>query len=939
MPKKLLQLREEVLPLLVLLGGILYLAAWHIHYLRTNSVGFRLDIHLKVLSAEKDSPLKPGTKIEGIRLAGHWVRPTCSYEWLTILEGLERNKDYPIRIRRQDGTLAQTTIKPTMPPLIPKFIYSIGSSLVLAALLLVLWIRYRKVPGVPLMLTVVTLGYLVTHGLVNLESLLSAPWLFSLFLGANLVTPPLLFHLFLNYPRPLPMAKRRPRRIPLAYLPQALVFGVSLWAFWALHAAPSQQAQAHMEWLGNWGLPGANLVYAMAAIAVLAYRFWLASPKMRRQLLWLLYGVAVFSLLTLVFFMLKWNAGTYHWMFGGSDFLLPLYSLLAFAIGFSFISFRLVDIDRIVNKSLVYVLLSALVAGIYLLAAGLFGLLVTRILGGSSTLVTVTATVLATALFFPLRRMVQRNVDRIFFRDRRHYAATVQKVSSGLATVLDLQVLLGSFLERLIHDLGILHASALLFDDQGRLQVARTAGRPHQTSIPQQAATNRQLLTRMRNLSGRNAWVLSLSNLDTDGPAWKKDARDLMQGLEAQVVMFLAFQGKILGLVAFGPRAHGALYTNAEIQVLESIAPAVSLAIRNAKAYTDIGRLNRDLQQKQEEILALQAKLREENIYLREAVRKAVLPERVIAHSPAFKKVLDDASKAASSDATVLLLGETGVGKDVVARLLHEQSGRSSGPLVTINCAAIPETLLESELFGHERGAFTGAVARKIGKFELASSGTLFLDEIGDMPLALQSKLLRVLEDGKLTRIGGTASFSVDVRIVAATNRNLDQLVEQGLFRRDLYYRLAVIPIQIPPLRERTEDIVPLAHHFLKRAARRTGKHIEGISERAEARLVTYHWPGNVRELANTMERAVVLASGPILDQEITLPGQGGSQTPTQKPFDDLTNLPLQDAIREFKRQLVLYAIEREQGNKSRAAERLGIQRTYLHRLIRQLGL
>ncbi len=931
--------RTDILPLIIVLGGAVYLAAWHIHYLQTNALGFRVDIHLKVIDTEGPTAIPAGARIEGIKIQGRWKKPICSYQWLRLVAQLRRDKSYLVRYQTEDGISRQAAISPRRPALMPKFLYSIGAYGVLAGLLLVLWIRYRRVAGVAPMLTVVTLGFLVTHGLSNLESLLTAPWLFSIFLGLNLVTPPLLFHLFLNYPSPLPVSEKKLRRVPLAYLPQTLVFAAALWGFWVLYDAPSPLNQARMEWMGDWMLPGANLVYAIAAIATLSYRFWLSPPKMRRQLLWLLYGVAVFTTLTVTFFVLKWNAGSYHWMFGGSDFLLPLYSLLAFTIGFSFISFRLVDVDRIVNKSLVYALLSGLVAGVYLLAAGLFGLLVTSLLGGSSTLVTVTATVLATALFFPLRRLVQKNVDRIFFRDQRRYAETVQKITSELVTVLDLQALLGGLLERLIHDLRILHASALLLDDQGHLHVSRTAGRPHQTAIPDPGTTKRQLLARMKSLSSRTSWVVKRTDIPASGPAWSRQALALMEGLDAQVIVFLSFQEKVLGLVALGPRHQAELYTRAETAVLESIAPAVSLAIRNAKAYTDIGRLNKDLQTKQREILELQAKLRDENRYLREAVRTALVPDRIIANSPAFQQVLDQASKAASSDATILLLGETGVGKDVVARLVHEQSPRATGPLVTLNCAAIPANLLESELFGHERGAFTGAVARKPGKFELADGGTLFLDEIGDMPQPLQSKLLRVLEDGRLTRVGGTETIDVDVRIVAATNRNLEDLVAQGLFRQDLYYRLAVVPIAIPPLRERGEDIEALAEYFLKRAAKRMGKRIEGISDDALDRMKAYHWPGNVRELANAVERAVILATSPILDEEITLPGHIPATGPAHRPVEDLLDLPLQDAVREFKRLAIRHAIEEEDGNKSRAAQRLGVQRTYLHRLIGKLGL
>src|SRR5258708_28378763 len=259
-------------------------------------------------------------------------------------------------------------------------------------------------------------------------------------------------------------------------------------------------------------------------------------------------------------------------------------------------------------------------------------------------------------------------------------------------------------------------------------------------------------------------------------------------------------------------------------------------------------------------------KLREENLSLREALGKRYQHPNVVAQSSRMQEVLATVERVAPTNSTVLLGGESGVGKDLIARAIHEKSRRASGPFIKINSTAIPENLLESELFGYEKGAFTGATASKPGKFELADKGTLFLDEIGDVPPAIQVKLLRVLQEREFERLGGTRTIKVDVRLIAATNRDLRAALEDGTFREDLYYRLNVVPIDIAPLRERKEDIPGLVHLFISRFSAESDKSVEGITPDAMRILVNYHWPGNVRELQNILERACALAKGTILE-------------------------------------------------------------------------
>jgi DNA-binding NtrC family response regulator len=295
---------------------------------------------------------------------------------------------------------------------------------------------------------------------------------------------------------------------------------------------------------------------------------------------------------------------------------------------------------------------------------------------------------------------------------------------------------------------------------------------------------------------------------------------------------------------------------------------------------------------------------------------------------------LDAAKKAAESSATVLLLGESGTGKELFARAIHNWSSRKGQPFIAINCVGLSKELLESELFGHEKGAFTGAHQQKKGKMELANGGTVLLDEVGDISTELQSKLLRFLQEREFERIGGTQTLRVDVRIIAATNRDLEDAVREGRFRQDLYYRLDVVSIVLPALRERKEDIAPLANYFMQRFSRESKKHFTEISQQAMEKLLTYDWPGNVRELANVMERSIVLGAGPTITLS-DLPARIVLQN--ENPSSQA--LSYHAAIDAFRKELIAKALAQSAGSRVAAAKALGIQRTYLSRLIKTLHI
>jgi two-component system NtrC family response regulator len=329
-------------------------------------------------------------------------------------------------------------------------------------------------------------------------------------------------------------------------------------------------------------------------------------------------------------------------------------------------------------------------------------------------------------------------------------------------------------------------------------------------------------------------------------------------------------------------------------------------------------------------------RVRDENLRLKEALGKRYHFQNIVGRSKKMQEVLALVERVAPTNSTVLIGGESGVGKDLIARAIHQNSRRASAPFIKINSTAIPDTLFESELFGFERGAFTGALASKPGKFELADRGTLFLDEIGDVPAPIQVKLLRVLQEKEFERLGGTKTLKVDIRMIAATNRDLRAALEEGTFREDLYYRLNVVPIDIPPLREHKEDIPELINHFLTRFVAENETKIEGFTPAAIHALMEYHWPGNVRQLENSVERAVALSSGPVIDaKDIHLDsasGKGSSSSSDQF-------LPEGVTLEQWEDNMIREALRRANGNKSQAARLLGLSRNALRYRLSKIGV
>jgi formate hydrogenlyase transcriptional activator len=412
----------------------------------------------------------------------------------------------------------------------------------------------------------------------------------------------------------------------------------------------------------------------------------------------------------------------------------------------------------------------------------------------------------------------------------------------------------------------------------------------------------------------RQPLIISGANLDRYDPSVSR--LFIAEGLHSGCIVPLITANRTLGTLSLSSLRASA-FTQEDVDLLMRVATQVAIAIENALAYREIGELKN--------------KLADEKLYLEEEIRTEYTFEEIVGESPALKRVLSQVETVAATDSSVLVLGETGTGKEVIARALHDLSPRRERTFVKVNCAAIPTGLLESELFGHEKGAFTGAIMQKMGRFELAHHGTLFLDEVGDIPLELQPKLLRVLQEKEFERLGSTHTLHVDVRVVAATNRDLTQMVEDRLFRSDLYYRLYVFPIVVPPLRERAEDIPLLVRYFAQKHARRMDRRIETIPAEEMEALTRYQWPGNVRELENLIERAVILSRGPAL--HVPLPEDRLSAEATVA-----SPVTLEAAEREH----ILHALRETNwviAGPHGAAARLGMKRTTLQSRMSKLGI
>jgi transcriptional regulator with GAF, ATPase, and Fis domain len=511
----------------------------------------------------------------------------------------------------------------------------------------------------------------------------------------------------------------------------------------------------------------------------------------------------------------------------------------------------------------------------------------------------------------PLRRRLQDTVEELLFPDYRRASRAIHDASRELARLRGRAEVAR-------------HLRAAIQSSVRSARVRLVAGRPggdlaELDPEPDQVPLEIPSGDRLQTLLSRGATV-NLDQTGQTGSRVAKPIRDLLQRSNSRMLVPLPSSETLMGAFLLGARTDGRLYISDDEQLVETLAAQSSIAIENADAW--------------EEVRRLQHRLENENVYLRRELELQHSFEEIVGAGVELKAALAQVEQVAPTDASVLVMGETGTGKELVVRAIHSLSGRRDRVLVKVACAAIPETLLESELFGHSRGAFTGASSSHRGRFDVADGGTIFFDDVDTLPLGIQAKLLRALQEGEIQRLGDTETRRVDVRVVASTNKDLLQEVREGRFREDLYYRLNVVPIQIPPLRARPGDIPLLVEYFLERESAKLGRQFRGIAEDTMTELCTYAWPGNVRELRNVIERAVVLCR----DDVLRLPGPLAPVRPGEASPAG-AGPGLAEKVRRYKIRLVTEALESADGNQRRAAEALGLHRPSLSRMIRDLGI
>ncbi len=524
-------------------------------------------------------------------------------------------------------------------------------------------------------------------------------------------------------------------------------------------------------------------------------------------------------------------------------------------------------------------------------------------------------------------------VENVVLLQRERRRRERLQAVAALAPILGASLRVGDVLERL----GAAVRPALDFDALGLSLLAASGQEFERVGLVMEGQPSHPLTIPIADSSFlprvREGEVVVVRDVDRE--------LDPQRPVDQQIIQ-AGIRSFLLAPLVFGERVGGGLlvakqrpnwYDEADVEVLKVIAGSCVLAVQHQRLAEEQQRLavaEATAQQLEQRVQSLRGALQERFGF-----------DTILGCAPSFLAALAQAKKVAPTDTTVLLTGASGTGKEVLARAIHQSSGRTDGPFVAINCAALPETLIESELFGHERGAFTGADRLKRGRFELAGGGTLFLDEVGELAPAVQAKLLRVLQDRRYERVGGTSTLTADVRLIAATNRSLEDAVADRRFREDLFYRLAVFRVHLPTLRERGDDILLLADRFVREFGSRMGKADVGLSREARDLLLAYHWPGNIRELQNAIERAVILSDGGLISaaQLGVVPASSRAGEVSPRVAADGESPAAMQALPDLERQAVVEALRRTKGNKSQAAAALGLSRTRFYTLLRRYGL
>jgi transcriptional regulator with GAF, ATPase, and Fis domain len=827
---------------------------------------------------------------------------------------------------------------------------------------LVFWKRPTDVPATQFfLLCIVTLGAYM--GGYHWSHIAGQPFLILVFMVCSVLLPAVLLHFYFVFPRPKPFLLRFRGRTYLAIYGLPLLFLIIMIASYAraLSLARGDAPEGAVNFVLTvllaeiYAYLGVAALWYLASVVCLVHSYRTASDDTERnQVKWILLG-SLGALLpigtTLYLAAVERNA------FGGGAATWPMFAAsVCFTAAFtiSITRYRLMQLDQIIGSGMLYFAIS-FVAGLGYYAVVFVGMLIAGRHSGSllSQALSVSTTTLVLLFLLDLvRSRLKKALDRRFYREKHQLDRTLRRMGRAIEQLVDPPTLARQLLQASAEVLGAARGAVYLREGSPPLyRLVEALGPAPPLS---ELSSGCPLIEAM---SVHSAIV---------APAGRGTVADPLQRqlrfLGGEVAHALAHEGQLLALLVLGPKSLG-YYGPEDLNVLAAFSQLAALALKSAERHRTIEALNRDLQTKvqkiseqQGRILALQSQLTRqaapaELVSAAAAAASATPPGGIIGSSAIVQRLLQLVQKVSASQSAVLIRGESGTGKELFARALHEKSPRAGKAFVKVHCAALSPGLLESELFGHVKGAFTGAHRDKIGRFELADGGTLFLDEIGDISLEVQTKLLRVLQEMTFERVGSSEPVQVDVRLIAATHQDLEQLMVEGRFREDLYYRLNVISIAVPALRERREDIAELALHFLRPHGQRCGKNVTQIDDDALALLKAYSWPGNIRQLENVIERAVVVVEGltitsaelpselvtacaPLADAAPAWPNGDGKYVP------EPAGIRGERTERERReRERLVRALAAANGNKAEAARGLGLARSTLVSRLKKLGL
>jgi transcriptional regulator with GAF, ATPase, and Fis domain len=760
---------------------------------------------------------------------------------------------------------------------------------------------------------------LVYSGALSWTKLIVHPALGVVFLVALFLGPPLSLHLSIDFPHREANTVRVRRWKRVSYSLSVLLGTACLIAL----------GIAASEYLA--GRPDTALRYAVMLIAaqialipvhtafglisqIRAHRT--ASGALRAQLRWLLFAHALGGLPILVSVPIAIADLDRFLIYRYQPFVVAVAILWFVGYGLAVLRIRLADVDALIKSSLGYTITTGAAVGVYIGVVLAAGWLTGELVGETGPWPHLVAGLVAAGLFGPIRARVGGWVDRRFFRDRQHYIEALRHAGESLAVLRE------------------------------PADLAREAVRQIVDAVRAEDGT-----LYMRDPNDPECWLVAFSTKES------APHEPLAPADGFAVPIFVATDSEIDssnigGWLILGPRRSGDLYSTDDRDLLGALASQLAVSLANARAFGTIADMSRTLEAQTKtlesqnaEIRELRDRLEDENTFLRKRVEAATDGATLVGDSKAMRELQANLERIARSDANVLVLGESGTGKGLLARTLHGRSPRRDQPFMHVDCGAIATSVFESELFGHERGAFTGATRLRRGPIELADGGTLFLDEIGELPLELQPKLLRVLEEKVVMRVGSTEPVSVDVRIVAATHRKLEDMVAAGTFREDLYFRLRVVEVVVPPLRARRADIPALCAALLPRVARRCARPVLALADDAIAALMAYSFPGNVRELENVLERALVLAddataiSAADLELSDRAPSLRDEELAIVAPLVSDVAKPHGDVMDDIERRRLTAALTAANGNQSTAAKALGMPRTTFINKLRRHGL